>query len=251
LIILLVYQNFVFLITNHIRLMAKEYYKISYKTYFNERVKPVLLHGEETYPLYVQVTYDRETIFFKSYYFDLFSRAKYDHLRVTLPQMVKLESRVIDNIIARNVDGFNLGLFERQYKMLSRDLLDSFDGTFKAWLAGYLREEKMPGLGAIVSHGVEEVSSMQLWDDLRVCLDNGMFKVMEEQAARFGGPYLPLAAYVRHELPKGPFCLPLHEWLPQEKRIEIEDFIDSIFWRVDMGEIIRVVRLTLHPKGIW
>ena len=165
--------------------------------------------------------------------------------------MVRLESRVIDDIITRNAEGFSMGLFERQYKMAGRDLLDSFDGSFKAWLVGYLIEEKRPGLAAIVEHGLDEVSSIQLWDDLRSCLDAELFKKMEERAARFGGPYLPLATYVRHQFPKGPFCLPLHEWWKQEKRIEIEEFIDSVFWRVDMGEIIRVVRFLLYPKGIF
>src|SRR5258708_35403667 len=73
--------------------MAKEFYDISYKTYFNTRIKDVVFQGEETWPLYVQVTYDRETIFFKSYYFDLFSQPKYDFLKMPMIQVDALERR--------------------------------------------------------------------------------------------------------------------------------------------------------------
>jgi hypothetical protein len=41
--------------------MAKEYYLVSYKTYRNDRIKPVLFQDRETHPLYVQLTYDRRT----------------------------------------------------------------------------------------------------------------------------------------------------------------------------------------------
>ena len=42
--------------------MPKEFYNVSYKTYLNERVKPVRFRGRETFPLYIQITYDRKTI---------------------------------------------------------------------------------------------------------------------------------------------------------------------------------------------
>ena len=50
--------------------------KISYKTYYNDRLKEVDFHGQQTHPLYVQVTYERKTIFFNSYYFALFSKPR-------------------------------------------------------------------------------------------------------------------------------------------------------------------------------
>lgn len=52
-------------------------YKVTYKTYFNERLKEVSFHGKLTHPLYIQVTFDRKTTFYKSYYFELFSKPKY------------------------------------------------------------------------------------------------------------------------------------------------------------------------------
>lgn len=231
--------------------MAKEYYDVTYKTYFNDRIKPVVFQGKETYPLYVQVTYDRKTTFFKSYYFDVFAQPKYDFLKTTISQMVEMESGALDFIIARNTDRFSLDHLSRQYKIVSRDLLDSFDGPFKIWLATYFREEGLPGLAAMMEHVLEEVPAIQLWDDFKKVLDPVVFDRMEEKAAQYGPPYIPLAAYIRNKLPKGPFCLPVHEWVNEDKRIEIEEFIDDTFWLVDMDQIVRTTKLLLYPDGFF
>src|SRR5260221_10619501 len=112
--------------------MAKTY-KVSYKTYLNDRLKQVPFHGKLTHPLYVQVTYDRKTIFFKSYYFDLFAQPKYDFLQMPLFQVDELESSVAEFLIKWDVEKFSLDHFSHRYKMFSKDLLDSFDGPFKVW----------------------------------------------------------------------------------------------------------------------
>ena len=52
-------------------------YKVTHKTYYNERLKKSLFHTKLMHPLYVQVIFDRIPIIFKSYYFDLFSKPKY------------------------------------------------------------------------------------------------------------------------------------------------------------------------------
>ena len=36
--------------------MAKEQYDISYKTYFNSRLKPVHFRGEDIFPIYVRLS---------------------------------------------------------------------------------------------------------------------------------------------------------------------------------------------------
>src|SRR5882672_8613503 len=115
--------------------MGKEFYDISYKTYFNFRINQVPFQGEETWPLYVQVTYDRKTIFFKSYYFDLFARSKFDFLRMPVIQVDQLERRVIEFIIARSADRFYLDNVSRQYKVYCQDVLDLCEFRFKLWLA--------------------------------------------------------------------------------------------------------------------
>jgi hypothetical protein len=228
--------------------MAKEHYNVSFKTYFNDRIKPTVFRGKESYPLYVQVIFDREAYFFKSYYFELFSRPKYDFLRTTFSQIHELESGMIDFFITMYSDRFGLHLLRRNYKMASQDVLDSFEGPFKTWLAAYLDGKGFPGLSALLEYSTDEVCAIRVWDDLKKILDPEIFKEMEEMAMH-AGPYMPLATYVRHVSPQGPFCLPVYEWSIQENRMAIENFIDERFWGVDFGLITRQVRLLLLPRS--
>ena len=107
--------------------MGKAFYDVSYKTYYNERIKPVLFRGKEVHPLYVRATYDRETIFFKSYYFGLFGQKKYDLQGPSQAQVDECEGRVIDYLIARNPKRFNLDLLSDNYKIYSADVLDTLE----------------------------------------------------------------------------------------------------------------------------
>src|SRR5450631_3083910 len=207
--------------------MAKEFYSVSYKTYYNERLKTRELRGRVIHPLYIQMTYDRRTIFFKSNFFDLFARPKYDFLPTTLAQIEELEHRVIDTLIDRNAERFYLARMLNEYKIASQDILDSFDGPFKSWLADYWKKEGFPGLGGMLEYAPDEVCAIRIWDDLQKVLDPERFEKMEDQAVR-AGPYLPVAMYVRHTMPKGPFCFPLCD-CTEKNNIAVENFIDQRF----------------------
>jgi len=231
--------------------MAKAYYDVTYKTYYNDRIKPVPFRGKESHPLYVQVTFDRRTIFFKSYYFELFRQKKYDSQAPTLAQIEKFESRVIDYIIARNTDRFSLDLLQDEYKRYSADVLDTFEKPFLDWLAGCLRAERLPRLAAMIAQGTEEFLAIQLWDDLKTGLQPDLVSRIDEKAIRETEPYYLMAAFVRYRYPKGPFCMPCHEWiLHDEKDYPVTDaaaekFFDDNLWRenirVDILDLIRKV----------
>lgn len=209
--------------------MAKEYYKVSYKTYRNERVKPVLFQGKETYPLYVQVTYDRKTSFFKSYYFDVFAQPKYDYLRTTIAQMDELESRVIDYVTDRYSAEFSLSSFPSWYRTFNKDVLDSLEEPFKEWLITYFQKENLPGYAALLRHGMQEVCALELLDEFKISLAPDLYERLMAAAATDAPPYIPMSAYIRNRQPKGPFCLPLHEWIQQETQVEAEDYIYKAF----------------------
>jgi hypothetical protein len=219
--------------------MAKEFYDVSYKTYHNERLKPVLFRGVETYPLYVQVTYDRQSVFFKSYYFELFAQPKYAFLKTSIQEINELESRVIEYIINSRAERFYLEDLIRDYKKVSMDLLDSFDGSFKVWLGEFFREEGLPALAAQMESEPELVAGIRLWDDLKVVLKPELFERMEERVFQYDSPYIPLAWYVREKSPDGPFCLSWFEWI--ETQAEIEIFLDSIRWGLEFEKVIRAI----------
>ena len=220
--------------------MAKEYYDVSFKTYHNERIKPVMFKGVETHPLYVQVIYDRRSVFFKSYYFELFAQPKYAFLETSIQDINELESRVIEYLINWRSEWFNLDQLMRDYKKESRDLLDSFDGSFKVWLGDFFREEGLPGLAAQMESNPELVAGIRLWDDLKTAVRPELFERMEDRVFLYDTPYIPLAWYIREKFPDGPFCLPWFEWI--ETQAEIEIFLDSIRWGYGFEKVIRAVR---------
>jgi hypothetical protein len=231
--------------------MSKEYYKVTYKTYYNERVKKVSFQGGETYPLYVQVTYDRKTIIFKSYYFDIFSQTKYDYFGTTMAQIDELENRVMDFVTARYADEFSLDRVPSRYKMFSIDVLDTMEEPFKEWMIRFFETEKLPGYAAMIRSVMKEVSAMHLLDEFKIGLSSPIYNRLEEKAARQGPPYIPLASFIRQKQSKGPICLPLHEWIQEEKQFEIEDFIDANYGDYDFMKILINIKLSLYPKGFW
>jgi hypothetical protein len=229
--------------------MAKEFYDVSHKTYFNTRIKPVFFQGGEMHPLYVQVTYDRKTIFFKSYYFELFAQPKYDFLGVTLAQIDELEGRAIDYFLSMAWKHFSLDGLLQQYRAISVDILDSFDDSFRRWLGVSLGVEGFPGLAGILGQPMDAVAGIRIWDDVAKILDPTIFERVEAKLLNDRHPYIPLAIYVRDKYPAGPFCLPLHEWHSIEKRVELELFLDKSFGKRNWGRMARQVRDRLYPEG--
>jgi hypothetical protein len=99
----------------------------------------------------------------------------------------------------------------------------------------------LPGLAAQVIADPDVVAGIRLWDELRETLKPEIFAKIEDAIMRDGHPYIPLATYVRDKLPGGPFCLSLYEWREEEKRLEIEECLEGVFWRLDFGRVLRAV----------
>jgi hypothetical protein len=230
--------------------MAKEYYKVSHKTYKNVRVKPVLFQGAETYPLYVQLTFDRKTTFFKSYYFEVFAQAQYNYLGNTLLQIEGLESRVINYITDKYSEQFDLELFPIWYKKFNKDVLDGLDGPFKEWVITYFQREKVGGFSALLRQGMTEVSAMELLDDFKTALTLELYERLITEAAREAPPYIPLAAYVRDSQSAGPFCLPVHEWIQHDYQVDVEDYMYNEFHGYSFGRVTRSVKNLVYPQGL-
>ena len=94
-------------------------YKVTYKIYNNERLKKSFFHTKIMHPLYVQVTFDRVPIYFKSYYFDLFSKSKYaiqvagQVFTPDIKEIIKKEEQLIEFIIDKNLNNFSIDLFKK------------------------------------------------------------------------------------------------------------------------------------------
>ena len=115
-------------------------YKVTYKTYFNDRLKKVFFHGVPTYPLYIQVTFDRRTIVFKSYYFELFSKPRYAIFQTNkihgpaIMDIIEKENELIDFVIDKTLANFSLELFKQEYNFYSKDLCDEMEEGFSDYL---------------------------------------------------------------------------------------------------------------------
>lgn len=216
--------------------MAKTY-QVTYKPYFNERIKPVSFHGKEIHPLYIQVTFDRKSIFFKSYYFDLFTRPQYVELETTIEQIIELESRLIEYIVDKNTNTFSLERFTEEYKYLSTDLLDKMDEHFKDYLFIFFMDEGMPRYAGIVRAIINSLTGMQIVETFKDGLKPALYNKMIENAIYYAPPYIPLMAFVRHRHPNGLPSLPIFEWQQAWTPEELEKFLGVHFQEYTKSEV--------------
>lgn len=188
-----------------------------YKTYYNDRLKEVDFHGQQTYPLYVQVTYERKTIFFKSYYFELFSKPRF-FLDVPgagtkgpeLELAIRKENEVIDYIIDKHRDDFSLEIFKDAYAYYSKDVCDLAESGFRDYLFTFFWDEGSPHLGDLVKHGGKYVVAYDLVRDLKRNLQKERYDRLLKNSFEYAPPYLPLYGFMS-ERKRWPVALPDHD----------------------------------------
>lgn len=230
---------------------SKEY-KVTYKTYFNERLKKSQFHTRFVHPLYVQVIFDRIPIIFKSYYFDLFSQPKYA-IRVAgevftpdIKEIIQKEEALIEFIIEKNRDKFSLDLFKKEYAFYCRDLLDLMEADFIYYLFTFLHDEGLPSLADTVKKGVTDCKSYDIVQDMKRAFNDKTFKKLIENSFYYAPPYLPLYAFTEKPRRTPLTCFTVMEWVQPgakdafvaffEKHYpgqQVEDAISEIQKRID------------------
>src|SRR5579863_6764063 len=152
-------------------------YKVSYNIYYNDRLKETHFHGKLTYPLYVRVTFDRQPIYFKSYYFDLFSKPRYAIFMdgrahgPTLEDIIAKETELIEFILDKNLAEFSLDLFKREYAYFSKDLSDIMEDKFLEYLFLFLNDEGMPDLASTIQQGAKLRIVYDVVRDMKIALN--------------------------------------------------------------------------------
>jgi len=212
-------------------------YKVTYKPYFNERIKPVRFHGEDVHPLYMQVTFDRKSIFFKSYYFDLFTRPKYAELKTSIEQIKEQESRVIEFIVDKNTDTFSLDEFAKEYKYLSTDLLDPMDQRFKDYLVDFFMDEGISSYAGMVRAIYDSLTAIQIINTFKQSFKPELYAKMIEHAMYFAPPYIPLVAFIQQQHPKGLISFPVFEWKQPGTAAALEKFLATSFPEYKITEV--------------
>lgn len=219
------------------RLTLGKIYKVTYKPYFNERIKPVKFHGKDMHPLYMQVTFDRKTIFFKSYYFDLFTQPRYAELESTIEQITEQESRLIEYITNENADNFSLDKFTEDYKYYATDLLHRMDEPFKDYLVNFFMDEGLPRYAGLVRAVIDSIASIQLVDAFNDGLKPELYAKMVEHAIYYAPPYIPLVAFVRHLHPEGLLSFPIYEWKQPQIPAALDEFLGKSFPEYDKADV--------------
>jgi hypothetical protein len=207
--------------------------KISYKTYLNDRLKQVDFHGQLTHPLYVQVTFERKTIFFKSYYFELFSKARYG---LELPdgsvkgpdmeQIIEKENEVVHFVIDKMKDGFSLDAFKKNYAYFSKDLCDTTESDFVTFLYLFFDDKKMPHMAELIKRGTLQLVTHDLIMNFKKVLRETLYDELIEQAFEKAPPYIQLYSFMMHTKKWPMLCLTAMEWDNMETIRSFKEYME-------------------------
>lgn len=233
-------------------------YKVSYKTYLNDRLKQVYLHGHQTYPLYVQVTFDRKTIFFKSYYFELFSKPRYFlsaaglNRGPSIEEVTAKENEVIDFIINKHPDDFSLDLFKQEYAFYSRDLCDVTEEGFIDYMHTFFQDKGMPAFAVTIKEGSRYRIAYDVVRDMKRAFTKPFYEELVENSLYYAPPYLPLYGFMLQTKKWPMLSLTVMECETADTQIAFTDYLKKYYPKSDVGEIKEQVEklLTYLKKSI-
>lgn len=196
-------------------------YKITFKAYYNERLNKVDFHGEQTYPLYIQITYRRKTIIFKSYFFYLLSKPRYKiggGLRIKTPslsEVIEKENAVLNFLIEDWPRDFTVDHFKSLYDIYSKDLCTLTEEDFRLYMFVFFKMRKMSTLAYVLSNIKVDYVLYDLLKDMATSIEPGLHKALLEGAVshgKFAALYLPLYGFIKSSRPAHLKILSLYEW---------------------------------------
>jgi hypothetical protein len=218
-------------------------YKVTYKTYFNDRLKKVFFHGVLTYPLYVQLTFDRKTIVFKSYYFDLFSKPRYVIFMngsvhgPSIKEIIKKENELIDFIINKNLANFSLEKLKQDYTFYSKDLCDEMESGFIDYLFVFFQDKGMPSLATTIKEGIRFRIAYEVVRDLKIALVSGLYSELIENSFYYAPPYLPVYGFMKESKKWPMLCFTVMEWQDTKTKEKLKLYVNSYFKSQNVVEV--------------
>lgn len=228
--------------------------KISYKTYFNDRLKQVSFHGLLSYPLYMQVTFERKSIFFKSYYFELFSKARYANMsgikaqQSLINKIIKKEIDLIKFIVEKTISSFSLEHFKVQYAHYCKDLLDEMQPMFLSYLKTFLEDEGLPALGNTLQHGSEINSAFVLVQDMKQAFIPPLYQKLVNNSLFYSPPYLPLYDFMFLNHKAHLQTITIKEWEEQNLKEPFIAFLTENYPSVDAPALIKKIEEWVLPS---
>lgn len=228
--------------------------KISYKLYHNERIHPVLFHGQEVYPLYIQLIYDRKPVYFKSYFFDLLSNEKYvisggqGDQHPGMNEVISKEKRLLNYLT--QADQFSFTTWKEDYLRNSFDLLYYMDQDFKDYMQVFFMDEGKPEFSRIVSGAKFLITSNSLLKALNGSLKPALYNKLIEHAAYYAPPYLPLEAFIKTYTGNAFSTFSLYEWNDPVLQSACKDFLLKKYPDYFFKDVQQAVRKVMKAAGL-
>jgi len=208
-------------------------YRISYKVYPNDRLKKVDFHGKSVFPLYIQLTFNRKTTYYKSSLFALFIKPKYrlwsgDKIIGPTLQTVKAkESELIQFIIEKHTNDFSLEIFKKDYDFYSYDLLDVMERPFLDYLHSFFHTEGMPFLADTLKAGAEDRVINEVIVDLQKALKPALYDKLIAYSLTAAPPYPLLYGFAAHRHPEQPASFTFKDWEQEEVKAAFLEYVSS------------------------
>lgn len=221
----------------------KKPYKITYKTYFNNRLKKIPFHSQETYPLYVQVTYRQKTIFFKSAFFEMFSDTRYceEGKCPSIEFVIDKEHLLIDYVIKLHEDDFSLERFKTAYDYYSRDLCTSTEEACRAFITTFFTGKGLPVIGLTLSKGSKDKVLYDLLRELESIL-HPSFYASFNKALAIAPPYILLYGFMEQYKDWPDKTLTVMEWENGDTISALEKYIKKKHPERNVDQIKRAVK---------
>jgi hypothetical protein len=205
--------------------------KITFKTYLNDRLQQVPFHGKRTYPLYIQVTFERKSMVFKSSYFELFSKPRFVLFSgetkhgPSIDQVISKEKELIEYVIEKTRDNFSLDLFREVYMYYGRDLCDLTETGFSSYLFTFFHDKGMPALATAIQEGGKLRMLYDVVRDLHKALNKTLYEELIENSFFYAPPYLPLFGFMLESKKWPMLSFVVMEWNNSEFKQKFEDYV--------------------------
>ena len=209
-------------------------------------MKPVLFHGQEVFPLYLQLIHERKPVYFKSYFFDLLSNEKYiisggaGDLHPNMDEVISKEERLLNYLTQPGL--FSFDTLKEDYVRGSFDLLYNMDLDFKEYMIVFFCDEGKPEFARIVLGAKSLITSNGLLKAFKGSLKPALYNKLIEHAAYYAPPYLPLEAFSK-TLSKDAFStLSLYEWNDPGIQVSFKELLQKGYPDYTLKDVQLAVR---------
>lgn len=222
-------------------------YKVTYKTYSNDRLKKVFFHGQPIYPLYVQVTFDRKTIVFKSYYFELFSKPRYAIFMdgkmhgPKIKNILEKENEVIEFVIDKNLPDFSLEKFKLDYNFYGKDICDEMEPRFIDYLFVFFSDKGMPALASTIQQGCKFRIAYDVVRDMKKALTKPLYDELVANSFYYAPPYLSVYGFMMQKKKWPILSLTVMEWENENIKEKFIVYVKKYYQGIDTAKILEQI----------